>query len=182
MPPDPEVANPELVRRIPLAAKSVLEVGCGTGVLAAEYKRRNPAARYVGIEIDADAARVAATRMDAVANVDVETDPAPFGAESFDCIVYGGVLARLRDPWAVLREHARLLNPPGFVVAQVPNLEHWSFVERLLRGTWNYEDSGVFDRSHLRWFTFETTRRAAARGGAASRRCHALHCCDARGR
>ena len=160
MPPDED-----LLRRIPLAAKAVLEVGCGAGELAAAYRLRNPAARYVGIEIDPEAAEIAATRMDAVANVDVEADPFPFGDETFDCIIYGGVLACLRDPWEVLRQHATMLNPAGYVIAAVPNLEHWSFAERLLRGTWNYEDAGLFDRSRLRWFNLETTRRALIAAG-----------------
>ena len=150
MPPDPDAADPDIVGRIPLTAKTVLEVGCGTGVLAEEYKRRNPACRYFGIEIDPVSARVAATRMDSVANVDVELDPLPFGPEMFDCIVYGGVLADLRDPWAVLRQHAQALSATGIIVASVLNLDHWSFAERLLRGTWNYEDHGLFSRSHLR--------------------------------
>jgi SAM-dependent methyltransferase len=160
MPPDPDVADPDLITRIPLTAKTILEVGCGTGALAAEYKSRNPLARYLGIEIDPVAARVAATRMDAVANVDVERDPLPFGAEQFDCIIYGGVLGHLRDPWTVLHQQTQSLSATGIVVASMRNMEHWSFAERLLRGTWNYEDHGLFDRAHLRWFNFETTRRA----------------------
>jgi SAM-dependent methyltransferase len=163
--PDPDVANPDLVGRIPLTAKVVLEVGCGTGALAAEYKSRNPLVRYLGIEIDPAAARVAATRMDAVATVDVERDPLPFGTEKFDCIIYGGVLGHLRDPWAVLRQQAQALSETGVVVARVPNLEHWSFAERLLRGTWNYEEKGLFDRTNLRWFNFATTRQALTGAG-----------------
>jgi len=165
MPPDPDVANPDLVSRIPLTAKVVLEVGCGTGALAAEYKSRNPLARYLGIEIDPASARVAATRMDEVANADVERDPLPFGTEKFDCIIYGGVLGHLRDPWTVLRQQAQSLSETGVIVARVPNLEHWSFAERLLRGTWNYEDHGLFDRTNLRWFNFATTRQALTAAG-----------------
>ena len=37
--------NPELLRWMPLAARDVLEIGCGEGALAAAYRRRNPAVR-----------------------------------------------------------------------------------------------------------------------------------------
>jgi hypothetical protein len=47
----------------------------------------------------------------------------------------------------------------------MPNVEHWSFVERLLRGTWNYEQQGLFDRTHLRWFSADSTRRALVEAG-----------------
>ena len=40
-------------------------------------------------------------------------------------------------------------------------MEHWSFAARLLRGTWDYEPTGLFDTTHLRWFSLETMRRAA---------------------
>ena len=41
----------------------------------------------------------------------------------------------------------------------MPNLEHWSFAARLLQGTWDYEPSGLFDQTHLRWFTQESFGR-----------------------
>ena len=49
-------ANPELLDRIPVTAKIVLEIGCGAGGLAYEYKRINPTAKYIGVELDKDAA------------------------------------------------------------------------------------------------------------------------------
>ena len=63
----PDVPNPDLLDRIPLDARVVLDVGCGSGALGAEYKRRNPGCRYLGIEPDPDAARIAARRLDEVA-------------------------------------------------------------------------------------------------------------------
>ncbi len=163
--PYPDVLNPELIDRIPLTARTVLDVGCGSGALGLEYKRRNPHARYFGIELDPDAAHLAATRLDALARVDVEAEPLPFGDTVFDCILYGDVLEHLRDPWTVLAAQTRKLAPDGVVVICMPNAEHWSFVERLLRGTWDYERQGLFDATHLRWFTPETTSRALARAG-----------------
>lgn len=163
--PYPDILNPELIDRIPLTARSVLDVGCGGGALGAEYKRRNPRARYLGIESDAASARLARTRLDAVAEVNVEAEPMPFGDAVFDCILYGDILEHLRDPWAVLRAQALRLAQAGVVVICMPNAEHWSFVERLLRGTFDYAPQGLFDATHLRWFTPETTRRALAQAG-----------------
>ena len=164
-----DAANPDLVDRIPLSARSVLDVGCGTGALAAEYLRRNPAATMVGIERDTAAAAIARRRMHTVLEGDVERDPLPFRGNlpkgGFDCIVYGDVLEHFQDPWAVLRQQMQALAPGGLVLVCMPNVEHWSFVERLLRGTWNYEPQGLFDRTHLRWFSLESTRRALVDAG-----------------
>lgn len=161
----PDAANPDLLVRIPLSASTVLDVGCGTGALGAAYKRCNPTASYYGIETDADAIAIAATRLDFVAHEDIELNPAPFGGQTFDCIVYGDVLEHLRDPWGVLARHATQLSPNGVILICMPNIEHWSFADRLLRGTWDYTDSGLTDRTHLRWFTFATTRRAIEAAG-----------------
>jgi len=65
----------------------------------------------------------------------------------------------LKDPWGLIRRHASLLSPNGIMLICVPNIEHWSFADRLLRGTWDYEPSGLLDATHLRWFSLESMRR-----------------------
>jgi SAM-dependent methyltransferase len=160
MPDYPDFANPDLLDRIPLTARTVLDVGCATGALGAAYKRLNPRARVLGIELDPKAAELAAERLDGVAVVDVEADPLPFDdLPELDCIVYGDVLEHLREPWAVIRRHIEALSEHGTIVICVPNVENWMFVDRLLRGTWAYEEYGLLDATHLRWFTLENMRR-----------------------
>jgi SAM-dependent methyltransferase len=165
MPAYPDMPNPDLLDRIPLDARVVLDVGCGSGALGAAYKRRNPVCRVLGIESDPEAARLAATRLDDVVNTDVEADPMPFPGVAIDCIIYGDVLEHLRDPWRVLKRQAQALSPRGMVLICMPNVEHWSFAERLLRGTFAYEDQGLFDRTHLRWFTLDTMKQALISAG-----------------
>lgn len=151
----------DLLQAIPLSARVILDVGCGDGGMGAAYLAMNPTARYLGIEKDPAVAAIASEHLTEVAVVDVETTPIPFALPNgVDCIVYTAILEQLRDPWAVLRRHAEILAPNGMMLLCLPNLEHWSFVERLLRGTWDYAESGLLDQAHLRWFTFETTRRA----------------------
>ena len=171
MPRYPDLGNPDLLDRMPLNARVVLDVGCGGGALAAAYRRRNPRARLFGIERDPEAAALAGSRMERVYRVDVEADPLPFAADlppgSVDCLIYGDVLEHLRDPWAVLRRQVSALAPDGVVLICMPNVDHWSFADRLLRGTWDYEEQGLFDRTHLRWFSTGTTQLALRDAGLA---------------
>ena len=126
----------------------------------AAYRRLNPRACLLGIDKDPAAAELAAQRMDEVAAVDVEQDPLPFELDRpIDCIIYGDVLEHLHDPWSLLRRHIAALSDEGTILICVPNLEHWSFADRLLRGTWDYEPSGLLDDTHLRWFSLETMRK-----------------------
>ena len=164
----PDFANPELLDKIPLAARTILDVGCAQGALGSDYLRRNPSCRVLGIELDEQAASHARQRLSEVFVGDVEKVPMPFEVpEGIDCIIYGDVLEHLTDPWLVLKEHAKYLSAQGTVLVCMPNVEHWSFVARLLTGSFDYEDQGLFDRTHLRWFTPRTMARALAEAGLA---------------
>ena len=158
-------ANPDIIARIPLDARLVLDVGCGAGALGEAFRRRNPATRLVGIERDPRLAAQARGRMDEVLQLDLDREDPPLAPGTVDALVYGDVLEHLADPWAVLRRHLPLLSEDGVLVACVPNVEHWSFAERLLRGEWRYEAMGLFDRTHLRWFSRSTMREALEEAG-----------------
>lgn len=155
-----DVVNQDLLDRIPLDARVVVDVGCSTGALGAAYRRLNPRARVLGIEMDPVAAAIAAQRLDEVAVGDVENAPFPFAPQDgIDCITYGDVLEHMKDPWAVLARHAQALNDNGTILICVPNVENWMFAERLLRGVWDYEPSGLLDDGHLRWFSLDSMRK-----------------------
>jgi SAM-dependent methyltransferase len=162
----PDYANPELLEKLPLAAKILLDTGCATGALGLAYLRRNPAARYLGIEVNGGAAAAAAARMTEVFAGDAEADPLPFDLpDGIDCLIYGDVLEHLRDPWALLKRQAEALAAGGTAVVCMPNLEHWSVALRLLQGSFDYEDQGLLDRTHLRWFTARTMGQALRNAG-----------------
>jgi SAM-dependent methyltransferase len=154
----------ELVDLLPPRPRRVLDVGCGAGMLGAEVKRRHPGCAVIGVEANADAARVAARSLDRVIVGDVETlaldDVGPL-----DAILYGDVLEHLVDPWTVVRRHATLLADGGRVVASLPNVRSVEVLLGLLRGTWEYADAGILDRSHLRFFTRREGERLFADAG-----------------
>jgi len=146
--------NPDLLRLIPADARSILEVGCGAGALGAAFKQQQPQARYFGIEAMAQPAERARRVLDRVICADVEADLATLDElPPLDCLVYGDVLEHLRDPWSCLKRHVEHLTSGGTVLACVPNVQHWSAVLLLLQGEWPQMDEGLFDRTHLRWFT-----------------------------
>jgi 2-polyprenyl-3-methyl-5-hydroxy-6-metoxy-1,4-benzoquinol methylase len=164
----PDYANPELLDKIPLNARTVLDVGCAQGALGAAYMRRNPNCRMLGIDVDEEAVALASQRLTEAVCADVERTPMPFKVpEGIDCIIYGDVLEHLVDPWALLAEHVKYLSPQGTVLVCMPNVEHWSFAAKLLTGTFDYEEQGLFDKTHLRWFTPRTMGKLLASAGLA---------------
>lgn len=155
--------NPDLLARIPLTAARVLEIGCGAGNLARAYLARNPGADYVGVELFPDAARQARECLRHVVVGDIE-QPAVLAEldqaradEPFDVLIFGDVLEHLRDPWQTLAELRRRVAPGGLCLACIPNVAHWSVLQQLLRGRWDYAEAGLLDRTHMRFFTRATS-------------------------
>ena len=150
--------NPDLLKLMPTDAQRIVEVGCSSGVLAREYKKLNEQCHYTGIDIDPDYVTLANRYCDTAISADIE-DPGFNLQEQFgdvDCWVFGDTLEHLRDPWSILKSINEVLPPGGSVVACIPNAQHWSLQARLSIGDFRYEDSGLLDRTHLRWFTRET--------------------------
>ena len=146
--------NYDLLARIPPQARTILEVGCGVGALGAAFKAGHPDAHVIGIEAAEEAARQACLVLDQVICADVESADLPLAQlPLLDCLIYGDVLEHLRDPWRCLQQQVQLLKPHGTLLACIPNVQHWSAILMLLRGEWPVTDEGLFDRTHLRWFT-----------------------------
>jgi 2-polyprenyl-3-methyl-5-hydroxy-6-metoxy-1,4-benzoquinol methylase len=152
-----EVERPELEHHIPRDARRILDLGCCTGTLGAALKRRQDAT-VLGVEIDQTYAAAAQTRLDRVVVSDVEQflrGPVPAEAP-FDCLIAADVLEHLVDPWLALARAADLLSPGATVVLSLPNVLHYRGIWQLLRsGRWPREEVGVFDRTHLQWFTLD---------------------------
>ena len=166
LPNEPLAPVIDLLQRIPLSARVVLDVGCGRGDLCGAYRLMNPNARLLGIEVDPEAAAVARTRLHEVVVADPALDFIPFDvADGIDTIIYASSLPTMDQPFDVLRRHAEHLTPNGMMLICVPNIEHWSFALRLLRGNWDYEPSGLLDHNHLRWFSMTGMARGLAEAG-----------------
>jgi SAM-dependent methyltransferase len=149
-----EQHNPDLLRLVPPTARRIVEVGCSSGALAREYKKVHPGCHYLGIEIVDEYARLARRHCDAVLELDIEgLDAAAVAEFAADCWIFGDTLEHLRDPWALLRKIRASIPADGQVLACIPNAQHWSVQARLACGVLRYEDKGLLDRTHLRWFT-----------------------------
>ena len=146
----------DLAARVPAGAAWILDVGCSRGATAPALRARgSPGLRIVGIEPDADDARAAADVYDQVLPVRLEDVREDFG-HRFDAILFGDVLEHLADPSDALVRVRPWLSERGVVVASVPNLGHWSIVDDLLRGRFDYVPYGILSGTHIRFFTRAT--------------------------
>ena len=152
-----ETDRPDIQRHVPRDARRILELGCSSGALGAALKARQEVT-IVGVEPSSVHAAEASERLDRVLAVDAEAflrAPRPPEAP-FDCLIAADVLEHLVDPWSVLAGTVELLSPGATVVVSLPNVAYWRGLVRLVRsGRWPLDAEGVFDRTHLRWFTHD---------------------------
>lgn len=153
--PAHELINPDLLALVPATTRRMVDVGCMHGQMALAVKERLHNVHYTGIDIDPDYAAIAATRCDRAfaADMDGLDDAAWNSLFPSDCWIFGDCLEHLKDPWAVLRRIRASIDRDGCVLVCIPNAQHWAVQWRLMTGQFRYEDSGLLDRTHLRWFT-----------------------------
>ncbi|HEY1446908.1 MAG TPA: class I SAM-dependent methyltransferase, partial [Caulobacteraceae bacterium] len=139
----------------------VLELGCGSGATGALALSEGRCVAWgVAIERHGPAATQAACVLTQVIEGDIDRLDLPLAEEGFDLLVMGQVLEHLPNPEAVLARLARFLKPAGVALASTPNIGHWRSVAGLVAGRFDYEAEGVMDRTHLKWFTPRSLRRA----------------------
>lgn len=149
----------EVVALVPASAHHILDVGCGDGIVGAQLRSQNAARYLVGIEADPAAALRARSCIDKVYQGKVEEVCLVEATGTFDCLIYGDILEHLEDPVRILRDHYALLANKGCAIVSVPNVQFYYVILSLLRGRWSYTDRGIFDRSHLRFFTLYEIRK-----------------------
>lgn len=134
----------------------VLEVGCGRGETGHILQERL-GCRVTGVELNPVVAGAAARRLHRVVSGDFQEVAAELAADDpFDALVATELFEHLTDQEGFLNLARRLLRPGGRLVLSVPNVGHYSVVEDLLAGRWDYLPIGLLCYTHFRFFTRRT--------------------------
>ena len=149
--PDTRAAHMRMLALIPPGHR-ILDVGCASGYLARLLQERGH--RVTGAEIDSIAAEQARAYCETVYEISAEElDRIPITDGLFDTVIFGDVLEHLAHPDVALNAVHRLLAPDGVVVISLPNIVFFTARLKILLGRFDYTRDGLFDRTHLRFFT-----------------------------
>lgn len=134
--------------------RRVLEIGCGPGSITKMMKNIG-GCRVTGIEVDPAAIELARAHCEALYSQDLNAEnwPQVLGQhELFDTVVAADVLEHLYDPWRTLRQMAELIKYDGSIVVSLPHAGHAALVASLANNDVAYRESGLLDRTHIRFF------------------------------
>ena len=143
----------EMFEFIPKTARKILDVGCGSGKFG-EQLLQNGELEIWGIELDPEVASHAQKRLHKVLIGSASKMVLEVPDNYFDCVVFNDILEHLVDPFDLLNLIKSKLNENGIIVCSIPNIRYYPTLKALVvNKQWKYEDAGVLDKTHLRFFT-----------------------------
>lgn len=149
----------EMLKYLPETAKKILDVGCGNGAFASIVKQKNDAEVW-GIELMEEEAKAAEAVLDKVFVGVCEKYIDGLPKHYFDAIYFNDVLEHLADPYSVLDTLKSKLAPNGVIISSLPNVRFYrTFSKVVFSKDWKYDEFGIMDKTHLRFFTGKSIRR-----------------------
>lgn len=141
-------------------ASTLLDVGCSDGQFGALAREQG---HYV-VGVDLVKHEGVADRLDEFVEADL-TSGLPAEVPQFEVIVAGDVLEHVTDPAALLKDLVGHLEPGGEILVSVPNFAHWYPRARVALGRFDYDQRGLLDQGHVRFFTRRSFERLIASCG-----------------
>lgn len=147
----------ELLDLIPNENKNgnLLEIGVGEGNTLLYAKENNYAQNIYGVELfKMENSNQTSSQFEEFLIANIEETELPFEDSKFDAILLGDVLEHLINPYTTLNNLKKYLKPNGVVIASIPNIREWKTMKTIFfKGDFKYTDSGILDKTHLRFFT-----------------------------
>lgn len=145
---------------------NILDIGCGTGATGVLIKKNYSVGHYAGVELMDAAAQIAKERIDYVVSGNIETmiNEKKFQGldkKKYNLILILDVIEHLYDPWGLLNFLQDWLDPDGVIVLSIPNAGNIYVVNKLLRDRFLYDEGGLLDKTHIRFFTLKTIQHLA---------------------
>jgi len=136
----------------------ILELGCSTGFMS-QYFSSKLNCQVTGVDINPQALKKAKKHCQQVILGDLEDKSIQKIIKlsgPFDIVFASAVIEHLKNPESVLQLIKQVLKPKGILIITTSNIAHWRIRLKLFLGNWNYQDYGVLDKTHLKFYTYHT--------------------------
>ena len=153
----------EIIQFLPQEISMILEIGCGEGSFSKNIKCSG---EKWGIEPDSKAANVAKNVFDKVFMGTFDIVKSDLPKNYFDLVICNDVIEHMEDHEKFLKEIREYMTEDAALVGSIPNVRHYKNIFHLLIvKDWEYTEWGTLDRTHFRFFTEKSLRRALKQAG-----------------
>lgn len=159
----PDSDRPELIEFLPQHYQTVLEVGCGTGGFKSSL---NQNAEIWGIEPNESASKQAQLKGYKVLIGLYDNVESQCPNHYFDLIICNDVIEHMIEHNRFLTDIKRKMKPDAVIVGSIPNMRYYPVLfDLLFKKDWEYQETGVLDKTHLRFFTEKSLKRTFENSG-----------------
>ncbi len=148
----------QIAKMLPEAA-TVLDIGAGSGVLGRVLMHAGKHVTIDGIEPNAFAAKLAKPFYRTIYTGYAQDNLQAIKESSYDYVVLADVIEHIQDPLVFLTELLGSIPESTRLIISIPNIAFGGVRLALMNGFFDYVDSGLLERTHLRFFTFATAQR-----------------------
>lgn len=159
--PYPDAPRNETLALASGVPNRVVDIGCGTGAIAENFRKHFGCESLVGCELDPSAAAVASNRLDRVISRPLQdwTEQETQEISTADTILLFDVLEHMTNPWGELEYLCSKIDPAAQILISLPNIGCYPILLDLVSGYWTYKSMGILDITHVRFFTLHEMRR-----------------------
>jgi 2-polyprenyl-3-methyl-5-hydroxy-6-metoxy-1,4-benzoquinol methylase len=140
-----------------LPPRRVLDLGCSSGLLASRVRALGHHVTAADV-LEHPGVRERVDRF-VRADLDHGLPDELVALGPFDVVLAADVLEHLPEPRRLLEQSGAVLADGGVLIASVPNFAHWYARARSALGLFDYDQRGVLDQGHVRFFTRRSFRR-----------------------
>jgi 2-polyprenyl-3-methyl-5-hydroxy-6-metoxy-1,4-benzoquinol methylase len=149
----------DMLAYLPEHIEKCIEFGCSEGLFSKRVKEIFNAECW-GVDLNPDSIKKARVYLDKTITGEGMSVIDDLPDNYFDCLICNDFLEHLPYPDLFLKKIRKSLKPNAVLVASFPNVRSWSTVlEFLIYKDWKYKESGILDKTHLRFFTGKSLRR-----------------------
>ena len=137
--------------------KSVIEFGCADGTNLAFFSEKLNIPQNQSYGVDICSSKETHNNKFIFFHQSIEN----FLSEnsiSFDLILLSDVLEHIYNPWKILNQIKNNLTANGIILISVPNLQNLNYLDAVNSGEFKYKSSGLFDETHIRFFSLKTLK------------------------
>ncbi len=160
------IPRKDLLPFIPGNLERALDVGCGDGNFAELITNMKGCKEVWGIEPYFKTTEGMSLKLKKIFHNSIEDSLNELPDGHFDCIFFNDVLEHLVEPGKVLEDIKGKLRKDGMIIASIPNIMHFETIYKILKNLdWKYENAGIMDKTHLRFFTKKSIIRMFENSG-----------------